>query len=194
MSHQNGNGGVSLASRFKQKVSAVSKPLALPVPGIPGDKGFTFECILRRVSVVTMLSEGGELPEGLANKVMGLRPTKAMADAQAQASAMIQQEMTIADLKAIEAFQEKVAIETCVEPKLASGKAPEDADPDTIYLDDLPFKPQLITALYNYATALSPDVPVATLDGGETTLTAVESFRPQTPGDEFSGSGEGGRI
>jgi hypothetical protein len=63
---------------------------------------------------------------------------------------------------------------------------------DTLDLSDVPFSGDLIIALFNYAMGLSPDVPVATTDGGQTTLQAVETFPDGVSGQEPIDAGDNG--
>lgn len=66
------------------------------------------------------------------------------------------------------------------------------ADEGTLDLSDIPFSGDLIIALFNYAMGLSPDVPVPTTDGGETTIKAVETFPDGIPGAEPVNAGANG--
>lgn len=68
------------------------------------------------------------------------------------------------------------------------------AEEGTLDLSDVPFSGDLIIALFNYAMGLSPDVPVPTTDGGETTIKAVETFPDGIPGAEPVDAGANGQA
>lgn len=180
--------GTALATQFKTKAAAARKVVDLPIPGIPGDPNFKFTCILRRIDVLTLI-KGSALPDRLKHTLLGLKPAEVVDDIKAKAEEITKERigaMTIEDIEAIQAFQRTVAVKTCLAPKIVF--EPTD-DPEAINLDpdECEFGPQIVEALYNYGMNLSPDVPVATTDGGETTVKAVETFPDSAPGDAVPG-------
>lgn len=194
MIEQNGTSpGQSLAARFKQQQTAIRKEVDLPIPGIPGTPDFKFRCILRRVDILTLI-KGAQLPDRLKHSLLGLKPAETVANIKEEAKKAAQEkvrEMTMADIEQINVFQRQVAQKTCIAPKIVF----EDTDdPEAINLNPevCEIGPQIVEALYAYGMNLSPDVPIALVDGGETTVKAVETFPDSAPGRELPGTGHDG--
>lgn len=172
---QNGNRAAALAAQFKKQAKAITSQtveVKLPVPEIAPD--FVFEFIGRRVDIMTMLYSG-VLPESLARALLEKRRAVDLSNIEDSAIEMAE-EMSADEQLAILDFQRKIACEVCVAPKLVFR---EPASAEEIDLRDWEHAGKLIVALFNYAMRLSPDVPVATTDGGAEPLKAVESFRPE---------------
>lgn len=168
---QNGNRAAALAAQFKKQAKAITSQtveVKLPIPEIAPD--FVFEFVGRRVDIMTMLYSG-VLPESLARALLETRRTNVE-----DSAIEIAEEMSADEQLAILDFQRRIACEVCVAPKLVFR---EPASAEEIDLRDWEHAGKLIVALFNYAMKLSPDVPVATTDGGAEPLKAVESFRPE---------------
>lgn len=184
MSELNGtNRGADLAAQFRKQTAVARKEVDLPIPGIPGSPDFRFRCILRRIDVLTLIRHS-VLPDRMKRTILGLKSEEQVADLQTAADAAARErvaEMTIDDLEAIRAFQREVAQKTCLAPKIVYEDS-DDAAAINLSPEECEFGHQIVEALYNYAMGLSPDVPVATMDGGETTVAAVEEFPQGVPG------------
>lgn len=170
---QNGNRAAALAAQFKKQAKAITSQtveVKLPVPEIAPD--FVFEFIGRRVDIMSMLYSG-VLPESLARTLLEKRRAAGLSD---DSAVEIAEEMSAEEQLAILDFQRKIACEVCVAPKLVFR---DTVSAEEIDLRDWEHAGKLIVALFNYAMKLSPDVPVATTDGGAEPLKAVESFRPE---------------
>lgn len=170
---QNGNRAAALAAQFKKQTKAIATQtieVKLPIPEIAPD--FVFEFIGRRVDIMSMLYSG-VLPESLARTLLEKRQAAGLSDDNA---VEIAEGMSANEQLAILDFQRKIACEVCVAPKLVFREA---ASAEEIDLREWEHAGKLIVALFNYAMQLSPDVPVATTDGGAEPLKAVQSFRPE---------------
>lgn len=170
---QNGNRAAALAAQFKKQTKAIATQtieVKLPIPEIASD--FVFEFIGRRVDIMSMLYSG-VLPESLARTLLEKRQAAGLSDDNA---VEIAEGMSANEQLAILDFQRKIACEVCVAPKLVFREA---ASAEEIDLREWEHAGKLIVALFNYAMQLSPDVPVATTDGGAEPLKAVQSFRPE---------------
>lgn len=115
----------------------------------------------------------GVLPESLARALLEKRRAVGLSD---DSAVEIAEGMSAEEQLAILDFQRKIACEVCVAPKLVFRDA---ANAEEIDLREWEHAGKLIVALFNYAMRLSPDVPVATTDGGAEPLKAVESFRSE---------------
>lgn len=194
MSQFNGTDlAATLAAQFQKQASFARKEVDLPIPGIPNMPEFKFRCVLRRIDALTLVRKS-VLPDALKRMILGLKPEKDVADIKAAAEEAARsrvEQMTIEDLEAIREFQREVAQKTCIAPKIAY--SPTD-DPGTINLasDECEFGHQIVEALYNYAMGLSPAVPVPMVDGGETTVAAVEEFSDSSPGRTVLGGSANG--
>lgn len=189
MSKMNGSKSraAELAAQFKQQTEKAfeqnwRKEVKLPIPSIAPD--FVFEFIAQRVDITSLLYNG-QLPENFAKQILANRK-EATRDEIAQE---FLDEASAEEKKASLDFQVKIAQEVCFAPKLVLREPQSDEEID---LRTLPFSGNLIIALFNYAMGLSPDVPVATTDGGQTSLKAVETFPDGVPGSELPGAGGDG--
>lgn len=177
----------ALAAQFRsqsQKVLAENwtKEVALPVPSVAPDFVFTF--IAQRVDLTSLLY-GGQLPETFAKQILANRREQT----QEEVAEEFLDDSTAEQKQAALDFQVKIAQEVCLAPKLVFREPQSDEEID---LRSLPFSGNLIIALFNYAMGLSPDVPVALTNGGETTVKAVETFPDGAPRVEFSDAGQDG--
>jgi hypothetical protein len=165
--------GYALATQFRQQLAKVKPQTAiikLAIPEIAVD--FVFEFEAQRPNVQSMLV-AGVLPESLARTILEINSPDAAAKVAEDAAEEVDR-MSVEEQIRLFEFQRKIAIETCVNPKLVFRDV---IDPNEIDLRTVPFADKLISALYRYGmTGLAPGVPVATMDGGETTVAAVETF------------------
>lgn len=172
---QNGNRAAALAAQFKKQTKAIATQtieVKLSIPEIAPD--FVFEFVARRVDIMSMLYSG-VLPESLARTLLEKRQAAGLANID-ESAVEIAEGMSANEQLAILDFQRKIACEVCVAPKLVFREA---ASAEEIDLREWEHAGKLIVALFNYAMQLSPDVPVATTDGGAEPLKAVQSFRPE---------------
>ncbi|TXH50669.1 MAG: hypothetical protein E6Q97_19970 [Desulfurellales bacterium] len=168
--------GAALAAQLRTQIHAL--PVAttlvrLPIPEIA--EGFIFEFEARRVDINSLLM-GGAIPESLARTILEIRTPEAAERVAEEARAEAERMPVEEQLQLIE-FQKRIAIEVCHEPKLVYRPV---CAANEIDLREVPFADKLIRALYGYAMGLSPAVPVARTDGGETTVDAVEEFLKDT--------------
>lgn len=163
-----------LAAQFRANAARVEFPTAeveLSIPSIAPD--FKFKFVARRIDILTLL-HGGVLPEALAQQLLESR------ERGEEFAETLTGEETLQLLR----FQQHVARQVCVAPKLVFHPAGE----GEIDLREVPFAGELITALFKYAMALSPDVPVPTTEG-ETDLRAVANFREKSAHADAGGDG-----
>lgn len=173
----------ALAAQFKAQAEKAmteqwTREVSLPVPSIAPDFVFTF--IARRVDATSMLY-AGELPEHFTRLILG--------DADDVAEGAEPRKVSADEKRAALEFQIKIAQEVCMAPRLVFADPKDETEVD---LRKLPFSGNLILALFNYAMNLSPDVPVATTEGGSTSLAAVETFPAGGGGAQLSGAGDVG--
>lgn len=171
MTTNSGTRAATLAAQFKRNLAKVQPRTAivqLPIPDIAPD--FVFEFVAKRVDIESMLYSG-MLPERLAVTLMSQRDDGPATDAETIAARMTPQEQ----VQMLD-FQRRIACEVCVEPRLVFREPEHEGEID---LREVPYAGNLIVALFQYAMALSPDVPVATAGGWETTVEAVSSFRDE---------------
>lgn len=176
-----------LAAQFREQTEKAfeqnwRKEVSLPIPAIAPDFVFTF--IAQRVDITSLLYNG-QLPETFAKQILASRKEATREDLAEE----FLDEASAEEKQASLDFQVRIAQEVCFAPKLVF-RDPESEE--EIDLRTLPFSGNLIIALFNYAMGLSPDVPVATLDGGETTVKAVETFPDGLSGGELPGAGSDG--
>lgn len=176
----------ALAAQFKQQSQKAlaeqwTAEVNLPIPSIAPDFVFTF--VAQRIDITSLLY-AGELPEAFTKIVFGDRKEKKSREELAEE---FLDENSAEEKKASLQFQIEIAQQVCREPKLVFADPQDDTEVD---LRKLPFSGNLIIALFNYAMGLSPDVPVKTLDGGATTLRAVEKFPDGAPGTPLPGPGD----
>lgn len=186
-----------LAAQFKAKQKKVkplspTAPVSLLIKGVENEDGspLYFDCELRRVDVATMIT-GGQLPEYLAQKVMA---QSANGQSQAQQLEAAQERlatMTPGEVGAMLSFQVRVAQFACVAPKLVF-RTPE--SDDELDMREIEYSGNIISAIFNYSQGLSPDIPIATTDGGMTTLAAVETFPDGVQRGELPGPGDDGET
>lgn len=178
MSEDNRSRAARLADQFKAASADLRTEVDLPIPGIPGRPDFRFRCVLRRVDILSFITNSS-LPEHLVRSLLNLRAPDRLEALEKQAAEtaakMVSELETVEDLKAIQQLQRTIAQATCLEPRIVY--EPTD-DPEAINLDESDIGDAIVKALYAYATSLSPDVPVA-MAGGEATLDEVSSFRMQ---------------
>ena len=187
MAEQNSTGsrGAALAALLRGQVQAYEPPTAtvrLPIPEISEE--FIFEFEAQRIDIHSLLMSG-VLPESLARTILEIRSPEAMDRALGEARREVER-MTVQQQLDLVEFQRRIALEVCRAPRLVYRPV---CAADEIDLREVPFADKLIRALYAYAMGLSPAVPVPTIDGGETTVTAVEEFRQ---GAELSDAGAAG--
>lgn len=164
-----------LAAQFRAnaaRVEFLTAEVELSIPSIAPD--FKFKFVARRIDILTLL-HGGVLPEALAQQLLESRERGGEEFAETLTG-----EETLQLLR----FQQHVARQVCVAPKLVFHPAGE----GEIDLREVPFAGELITALFKYAMALSPDVPVATTEG-ETDVQAVANFREKPAHVDAGGDG-----
>lgn len=171
--------GGSLASQLMAQAAAHQSETAfvrLPIPDITPD--FVFEFQARRVNIQSMLV-AGVLPESLARMILEIRTPDAMAKIEEDAG-LEAETMSAEDQFKVLEFQRRIAFEVCADPVLVLH---EPAAKNEVDLRTIPFADKLVRALYSYAMGLSVGVPVATTEGGETTVEAVETFHqvPELP-------------
>ena len=171
---------LSIAERNRERARIARKEIELPVP-LPTDPDFKFLCVVRRLpeTLVITTTKAAGLVESFVNEILGtVSPDKLakLKENAAEAVAETVKGITVDDLEAIQRFYGLIAQATCLEPKIVF--APTD-DPDALDLSAPEYAHcarEIIMALYAYGMKLSPDVPVPTKDGGETSLEAVTNF------------------
>ncbi len=173
MTDRTGSRGAALAANFRAAAAAVLVPtqfVRLPIPEI--EAGFVFEFEARRIDINSLLMSGA-LPENMARTILEIRTPEA-AERIVEEARKEAEKMTVEEQLSLIEFQKRIACEVCHEPKLVyrAVRAANEID-----LREVPFADKLVRALYAYGMGLSPAVPVATVDGGETTVAAVEEFR-----------------
>jgi hypothetical protein len=186
MSKANGsrNRAAQLAAQFKQQTEKAfeqnwRKEVSMPIPTIA--PGFVFTFIAQRVDITSLLYNG-QLPETFAKQILANRREAS----REEIAEDFLNEASAEEKKASLDFQVKIAQEVCYAPKLVFHDPENEEEID---LRKLPFSGNLIIALFNYAMGLSPDVPVATTDGGQTSLKAVETFPEGLQRGELPGAG-----
>lgn len=171
--NRTGSRGAALAANFRAAAAAIVVPtqiVRLPIPEI--EEGFIFEFEARRIDINSLLMSGA-LPEAMARTILEIRTPEA-AERIVDEARQEAERMTVEEQLQLIEFQKRIAVEVCHEPKLVYRPV---CAANEIDLREVSFADKLIRALYAYAMGLSPAVPVATVDGGETTVAAVEEFR-----------------
>ena len=165
--------GAALAAQLRTQVAGLTvatQLVRLPIPEI--EEGFVFEFEAKRIDINSLLMSGA-LPESMARTILEIRTPEA-AERVADEARTAAEKMTVEEQLQLIEFQKRIAIEVCYEPKLVYRPV---IAANEIDLREVPFADKLIRALYAYGMGLSPAVPVARTDGGETTVQAVEEFR-----------------
>lgn len=175
----------ALAAQFKAQAEkyqeAATAEVSLPIPSIAPD--FVFHFVGRRVDMNSLLI-AGELPESMARKILDAKREDLSADKEEQLQRALDEaaQLTLEEKQANIEFQKRIALKVCLEPKLVFHEPKDETEID---LRDVPYAGELIVALFSWAMELSPGVPVATTEGKETTVDAVENFSPQSPGPKL---------
>lgn len=171
---------LSLAERNRERARIARKEIELPVP-LPTDPDFKFVCVVRRLPenlIITQTKAAG-LVESFVNEILGtVSPDKLakLRENAAEAVADTVKGLTIEDLEAIQRFYGLIAQATCLEPKIVFEPSDDENALDLTSPEYAHCAREIIMALYSYGMKLSPDVPVPTKDGGETSLEAVTNF------------------
>lgn len=169
-------------ANFKRKTAVVpTAEVSIPVPQL--GEGYTFDCIAKRIDLATLIYNKS-LPQSMALLLLGDKKytdlNQAVKDAEADAEAMTGSE-TIDVLE----FMFQMAKRVCVEPVLIDGTEEDEQEGELALRDPkIEGSAHIIRAIYQYGMGMSPDVPVALIDGQETSVPKVERFHPfpQLPG------------